>query len=45
MVDFIIILILLLIVSCVIYFSFIKNKDKCKGCPYYKECNKSSCKK
>ena len=46
LVDVIIILILLLIVGLVMYFSFIRNKDdKCKGCPYCKTCNKNDCNK
>jgi len=46
LVDIIIILILLLIVGLVVYFSFIKNKgDKCKGCHYAKNCNKNNCNK
>ena len=43
-VDIIILIILTLIIGCVIYFSFIKKKDKCTGCPYAKQCNKTSCK-
>lgn len=46
LVDVIIVFILLIIVSIVVYFAFIKNKDNpCKGCPYYKNCNKSKCDK
>ena len=46
LVDIILILILLLIVGVIVYFSFIKNKgNKCKGCPYYKKCDKKGFKK
>lgn len=46
LVDVLIIIIILLIVGLVVYFSFIKNKDNpCKGCPYAKNCNKKNCNK
>lgn len=39
LIDIIVILILLSIVGLVVYFSFIKNrKNKCIGCPYFKNC-------
>lgn len=44
--DIIILIILAIVVSLVVYFSFIKNRNnKCAGCPYAKDCNNRSCKK
>lgn len=46
LVDIIIVLILFVVVSLVIYFSFVKNRnDPCKGCLYSKSCSKMNCKK
>lgn len=45
LVDLIIIILLVVIVGLVIYFSFIKNRNNpCHNCPYFKSCDKSSCK-
>jgi len=43
-VDIIIILVLVVVIGLVVYYSFIKNKgNKCACCSYNKSCNKSSC--
>lgn len=45
LVDLIIVLMLVVVISLVVYFSFIKNrKNRCCGCPYYKSCNRNTCK-
>lgn len=45
--DVFLLLIIIALLGSVVYFSFIKksNKDKCKGCPYMKDCtkNKNNC--
>ena len=44
--DVILIVLLIILVGIVIYFSFIKNRgNKCYGCPYAKSCNKDKCEK
>ena len=42
--DLIIIILLVMLVSLLIYFSFIKNRENpCHNCPYSKRCNKNKC--
>lgn len=44
LVDLIIIVLLIVLVSAVIYFSFIKHRgEPCHNCPYLKSCNKNKC--
>lgn len=43
--DIIILIIVILVLGTIVYFSFIKNRKKpCQGCPYQKKCNKKECK-
>ena len=44
--DIILIIILFIVVSVIVYFSFVKHRgDKCYGCPYMRSCNKDKCEK
>ena len=42
--DIVIITTLAIVVSVVVYFSFVRYKNNpCRGCPYYKKCDKDKC--
>lgn len=44
LVDIVIIVLLIIFISLLVYFSFIKHRgNSCHNCPYYKSCDKSKC--
>lgn len=46
LVDVLVVVTLLLMISIIVYFAYVKNKHvECKGCPYRKRCNKVNCQK
>lgn len=46
LIDVLVVSTLLLIITIVVYFAYVKNRHvQCHGCPYAKRCNKVNCNK